>query len=155
MGDDSTTWADLSKALRFSRQAVAEWRKLPGAPQTPDVTAWKKFIADNELGIVGNRVSKDREGLLTRKLAAEVRLAELKAAKEERTVIDRDAVDAMLLRLGSLQKTVLYQKLEKEFPAKAAAHGAQVEAMQRLGREAADALCEIFTGEMDKWTEAQ
>jgi hypothetical protein len=146
-------WGELAQRLRVSRGAIANWKKLPGCPQTPDYAAWEAFVKANELGVVGNRTSAEREDLLKKKLRSDIRLNEIKIAKEERSVVDRAAVDQMLLRMGSLQKARLYQKLENEMPAKAVAFGAQVEPMKRLGREIADALCEIFSQEMDQWTE--
>jgi hypothetical protein len=38
------TWSKLSEALGYSRTSFVEWRKLPGAPLTPDREAWRRFI---------------------------------------------------------------------------------------------------------------
>ena len=149
--DDPQTWDQLAKALGVSVVSVNGWRNLPGAPADKDLGAWQAFQAENELGIAGNKGSASREELLKANIEKRNKLLDLQIAKEERTVVDRTVVDEMLLRLGSLQKTVLYQKLEKELPAKAAAHGAAVEPMQILGREIADGLCELFGQEMDRW----
>ena len=149
--DGKETWPKLAIRLQVSRTAIHNWRKLEGAPQTPDYQKWREYIDLMELGVVGNRTSGGREELLKENLVKKNRLLDLDIAERERTVIDRGVIDSMLLRLGSLQKTVLYQKLEREMPAKAAAHGAAVEPMQRLGREIADGLCELFGQEMDRW----
>ncbi len=154
--ETAETWPRLAEILGFSRRTITEWRKLPGAPTGPqDIKAWRDFIEVNDLGIVGNRASKSREQLLVEKLTKENRLLELKIAKEERTVVERAAVDQMLLRLGSLQKTLLYQKLEREMPVKAAAGGADVEQMRKLGMETADSICELFRQGMTAWEETQ
>lgn len=145
------TWAKLAIRLQVSRTSINTWKKLPEAPQVPDYDKWKAFVELMELGHVGNRTTKGREDLLKENLTKKNRLLDLQIAREERTSVDRSVVDQLFLRLGSLQKTVLYQHLEKQMPAKAAGHGAAVEPMQALGRETADALCEIFNQEMDKW----
>ena len=38
------TWSKLSEALGYSRTSFVGWRKLPGAPLTPDREAWRRFI---------------------------------------------------------------------------------------------------------------
>lgn len=152
-GPEPTTQAELGKRLRVSSQALSGWKKLPGAPTGYNVDEWKAFMDENQLGISGNRVVGTREGLLQENLVKKNRLLDLEIAEKEKKSIDRTLVNGLLLRLGSLQKTVLFQKLEKEMPAKAAAHGAPAAEMAALGRETADALCELFTQEMDKWQE--
>lgn len=147
------TWGKLAIRLGVSVQSIKNWRKREGAPETPDLEAWQAFVDEHELGVVGNRVDKGREELLKENLIKKNRLLDLEIAVKEKRSIDRQLVDALLLRLGSLQKTVLFQRLEKEMPVKAAVHGAPVAAMQALGRETADAICEIFNQEMDKWQE--
>ena len=144
-----STWTELGKQLGVTRQTVYEWKKLPGAPTTPDVTQWKAFAAENQLGLVGNRVGKGRESLLEEKLVEEIKLLRIRNAKENRTVVDREAVDAMLLRVGSLMKPVLYHKLERELPPKAAGRAADEIAM--LGREMADDICDIFRQGLEEW----
>ena len=145
------TWPKLAIRLRVSRTSIDTWRKMPDAPEVPDYERWKAFVEMNELGRPGNKPNLGREELLKENLVKKNRLLDLEIAVKEKQSIDRNLVNGLLLRLGSLQKTVLFQKLEKEMPAKAAAHGAPVAEMQILGRETADALCELFTQEMDKW----
>ena len=145
------TWSKLAIKLGFSVQSLKNWRKREGAPQTPDLDAWETYIDVQQLGIAGNRTSDSREDLLKENLKKKNRLLDLQIAREERQSIDRTVVDQLFLRLASLQKTVLYQHLEKQMPAKAVGHGAAIEPMQKLGREIADALCEIFNQEMDRW----
>ena len=66
--DKADNWAALAVSLGFTARAMRDWRKLPNAPQTPDEAAWRAFIEEAGLGIVGNRVGKDREQLLTEKV---------------------------------------------------------------------------------------
>ena len=128
---------------------MRDWRKLPGAPQTASIEAWQAFIADNELGTVGNRVSGDREELLKDKLTKEIRLLALKIAREEKTSVDRAEVDALLLHIATMQKTVLYPALERELPAKA--EGRTAAEVSLIGREIGDRLCAIFASQIESW----
>lgn len=137
--------------MQVSTTAILAWRKLAGAPTVPDYDQWVAFRDEQELGIVGNRVDKGREELLKENLVKKNRLLDLEIAEKERKSVDRNAVNQMLLRMGSLIKTVSFQRLEHEMPAKALGMGAPVEDMRRLGRETAEALCEVFAQEMDKW----
>lgn len=147
---ETENWGELSKRIRFSRQSVLAWRKLPGAPKTPDLAQWKEFMEENNLGSgVGNKTGRGREKLLEEKLVEEIKLLRIKNAKEQRTVVDRDAVDAMLLRVGSLMKPVLYHKFERELPPKALGRTADEIAM--IGREMADDICDIFQRGLEEW----
>jgi len=128
---------------------MRDWRKLPGAPQNPDIEAWSTYVSDNDLGVVGNRVSQDREELLREKLTKENRLLDLKIAREEKTSVDRAEVDALLLHIATMQKTVLYPALERELPAKAEGHTAAE--ISLIGREIGDRLCAIFTSQIESW----
>lgn len=146
------TWNKLAIHLKVSRTSIENWRQLPEAPEVPDPDRWKAFVEMNELGkTVGNKVTLGREELLKENLVKKNRLLDLEIELKERRVVDRSQVNQMLLRVASLQKTVAFQKLEHELPAKAIAFGAPVEEMRGLGREAAEALCEIFAQEMTKW----
>lgn len=122
---------------------------MPNAPQSPDLESWRAFIDAHELGIVGNRVSKDREQLLKEKLEKENKLLDLKIAREEGTSIDRTAVDALLLHVATMQKTVLYPALERELPAKA--EGRTAAEISLIGREIGDRLCAVFSSQIETW----
>lgn len=145
------TWAKLAMKLGFTYETIRQWRELPDAPEVPDVERWKAYVETMGLGVVGNKTTKGREQLLKENLIKKNRLLDLEIELKERKVVDRAAVNQMLLRMASLQKTVVFQKLEHELPAKAVAFGAPMEPMRTLGREAAEAICEIFAQEMDKW----
>jgi hypothetical protein len=152
MKEKPDDWGTLCKRLKFSRTAFHGWRKLPGAPQTPDAAAWKAFIAENDLGIVGNRVSKDREELIKEKLTKENRLLDLKIAKEEKTSVDRKEVDALFLHIATLAKTTLYPALERELPPKA--EGRTAAEISLIGREMADKIVDQMQRDMEAWAEA-
>jgi len=146
------TWSKLAIKLQVSTQAIREWRRLPDAPDVPDLERWKAFVELNELGIVGNRVSKDRETLLKEKLTKENRLLDLKIAKEEKTSVDRKEVDALFLHIATLAKTTLYPALERELPPKA--EGRTAAEISLIGREMADKIVDQMQRDMEAWAEA-
>jgi len=145
-------WGELAVQLKVARRVLFTWRRLPGAPETADLGIWKNFVEENSLGIAPNRVAPRRAELMEENLVKRNRLLDLEIAKQERSVIERAAVDALLLRVASMQKTILYQSLEREMPAKAA--GRSAEEIAVLGRETADNLCEIFSREIEQWKQS-
>lgn len=151
-GETAETWSRLAEILQFTVQAISRWRRLPGAPEGPqNVAAWREFIAANDLGIVGNRSSKDREALLIEKLTKENKLLDLKIAKEERTSVARSEVDELLLHVATLQKAVLFPALENELPPRA--EGRSAAEISVMGRELGDRICGIFAQAMETWNE--
>lgn len=86
------------------------------------------------------------------KLKREITLADQRIEKEAGRVVPFDSVNEFLLRVGSLQKIVLCQKLEKEMPPRA--EGQPVANIIVLGRELADEVCEIFGQHLHEWTES-
>ncbi len=68
----------LAERLGFSRQAVCQWARLPGAPRpmadgSEDVTVWRAFVRARGLGIGSLARSPERVAEITRRhrLAAE------------------------------------------------------------------------------------
>lgn len=152
MKNDKLTWMALAEKLEVSSQAVVNWRKLPGAPVTSDLEKWVSFVKENGLGLMGNRVGKDREALLIEKLETEIALNKAKLAKEERTVVDRSAVDAFLLHVATLQKTILYQRLCRELGPKG--EGKTAQELNVFGQAVADELATIFSNAIESWNQS-
>ena len=144
------TWGELAEKLEVSSQSVTVWRRRPGAPTDTNLEVWLDFVRDNSLGLAGNRVGKDREALLIEKLETEIALNRAKLAKEERTVVDRDAVDEFLLHVATLQKTILYQRLGRELGPKG--EGKTAQELSVFGQAVADELATIFSNSIEKWT---
>jgi len=141
--------AAFRRAIGVSEPTFADWRRMPGAPVTLDVEQWRAFIVENGLGVRGSRPMPAREAHLTDNVARRNRLLELEIQQKEGKLADRSEVDTMLTRMGSLQKTILYAKLERELPAKAV--GRSAEEIATLGREFADELCAIFARGVEEW----
>lgn len=143
------TQSGLAKRLHVTRAALRAWAKLDGAPSNWDYDEWRAFMQEQSLGSAGNRVSADKEELQKEKLRGEIRLNELKIAKEERTSVSRAEVDSLLLHVATMQKTILYPALERELPPRAA--GRTAAEIGLIGREVADRLCDVFSSAVETW----
>lgn len=143
--------AGLAEALGFTRQSFYDWkiRFKDSCPTGDDVEQWRRFIEENQLGVVGNRVEKPRENLMQEKLTQEIRLLKTKNAKEEKSVVDRGEMDELLLHISTLQRTILHQRLGRELGPKC--EGKNAAEMNVFGRQLADELCDIFSGKIDQW----
>jgi hypothetical protein len=147
--DPKPTWSLLAKQLQVSKQSIARWRGLPGAPTEPDAPVWRAFIAENGLGVAGNRLSKQRESLLASSVEKKNRLLDIEIAQKERKTIERADVNKLLLRVASQQRAVLYAALEREYPGKVVGRTAAEVSLR--GRELADRVCEIMDREIETW----
>ncbi len=143
------TWGLLAKSLRVSRTAIDAWKKLPSAPSEPDPKAWKAFVTENGLGVVGNRLGRRREVLLEDSVSKKNRLLDIEIANKERRTVDREEVNKLLLHVGSQQKAVLFAALEREMPGKVV--GRTASEISAEGRKLALRLCTIFTREVETW----
>ncbi len=147
--DRAQTWGRLAKQLQVSTNAIREWRKLPGSPETPEYEPWKAFVAENQLGIAGNRVTPQREALLVESVQKKNRLLDLEIARKEGSSVDRSAVDALLVAVFTRQRAVLYAALEGEYPGKAV--GRTASEIRVLGGQLAGRICDVFSRDVEKW----
>jgi hypothetical protein len=83
------------------------------------------------------------------KTQKEIRLLDMKIAREERRTVERAEVNTLLLHVASQQKAVLFAALEREFPGKVV--GRTASEISAQGRALADRLCEIFQREVEQW----
>ena len=83
------------------------------------------------------------------KTQKEIRLLDMKIAREERRTVERAEVNTLLLHVASQQKAVLFPALEREFPGKVV--GRTASEISAQGRALADRLCEIFQREVEQW----
>ena len=145
---------ELARVLGFSAPALSQWRtKFPGeAPQGFEVAEWQKFIASHNLGIVGNRVSKGREELLRLKLTTEVRLNEIKIAKEERKLVPAGDVESFLTYSSARLKAGLYRMIAELAPKVAGLEAVEV---RQLMTEHADVLCVAMQSLVEEWRREQ
>lgn len=143
------TWGRLAKGLGYSTEAFRAWRKLPAAPQEPDPVKWQEYIEEHDLGVVGNRVSKDREELLRENVEKKNKLLDLQIDRESVRSVDRGSVGALLQRIGSMQKAMLYAALEREYPGKVVGRNAAEIAV--LGRNLADRISDVMQRDVEEW----
>jgi hypothetical protein len=142
-------WGTLAKRLHVSRTAIHEWKKLDGAPTEPNFEAWKAFVAENGLGVAGNRVSSKREGLLSDAARLKNRLLELEVARKEGRTVERTDMDTLHHKVFTRQKAVLFAALESEYPGKAV--GRTASELRVLGRQLAERICDIFAQDVEGW----
>jgi hypothetical protein len=137
MSDAELSWDALAVRLGVSRQSIVNWRNLEGAPKDRDPDKWKEFIATSKLGARGPRSSGELKDEKTRH---EIEILKAKLAREKRTVIPAEEVQALLLHLSTQSRTVLYQFMETEAPPKL--DGMSAAQMRPILREMADSICE-------------
>jgi len=153
MNETKKTWKAVYEATGFSHMAFREWRKLPGAPNEPDLEAWAKFIEDNQLGNAGNRVSEDREHWLTQQAEFRAKLLEIEHKKATGEIVMKEDLDARDVRIASAQRAALYEILTTELPVKS--EGKSAVEIRALNREAADRVCVLMQDRLGEWAVAQ
>jgi hypothetical protein len=145
------TWVSLAEATGFSARAFRDWRKLPGAPKEPDREKWIAFIEEHQLGVVGNKVSADREHWLTQQAEFRAKLLEIEHKQAEGKIVYKSDLDARDMRIAAAQKTALYDILTGELPVKS--EGKSASEIRALNREAADRVCEVMQARLAEWAE--
>jgi len=133
MSEDPKTWDELAAQVGHTRQSLVKWRTLSGAPQNRNIQDWKVFIEANQLG------KNSGQGLKDEKTRHEILLIQARLAREKRTVVPMDEVNALLLHLSTQSRTVLYQFMETEAPPKL--DGMSAAQMRPILREMADTIC--------------
>lgn len=130
------SWEALAGKLGVTRQSLVNWRLLTGAPQDRDFVKWEAFVKENGLGVKG---AKSGNALKEEKTRHEIEILKAKLAREKRTVIPAEEVNALLLHLSTQSRTVLYQFMETEAPPKL--DGMSAAQMRPILREMADEIC--------------
>jgi hypothetical protein len=97
-----------------------------------------------------NRYRESVDRLKAVKLERETQKIDLELRRMEGETVEIKDVNAFLLHVATLQKTALYQALQKELPPRA--HGKTEPELAVLGREVAEKLCEIFSQKLTEWT---
>ena len=144
----------LAESLGVTVPAIIKWKSTRSDhPQTLIESEWREFISRHGLGgRSGRRADKGREELANEKLASEIRLNEIKIAKEERKLIPADEVESFLLYLASKTKSALYQR-DAELAPKLA--GLDVVEIRRNMREGSDVICLSMQTAVDDWRKEQ
>lgn len=137
----ATSIEALAGMTSISGRQWREYCKRPGFPAKTergyDVAACLAWKRDN----VRARAEAGELGpLKEQKLEQEVRYLRLKGDREERRMIPRSEVDALLLHIATRQKTLLYQRLETELPPKL--DGLSAAETRPILRKVADDICD-------------
>ena len=132
------TWILLASKFGVSVQTMKVWRVKEGAPVTTDFEAWQAFVKKEGLGTTIRGLAGSQ--LKDEKTKHEIEILKAKLAREKRTVIPAEEVNALLLHLSTQSRTVLYQFMETEAPPKL--DGMSAAQMRPILREMADSICE-------------
>ena len=122
---------------------------MPGAPDGPDHAAWVKFIEDNQLGNVGNRVSEDREHWLTQQAEFRAKLLEIEHKKAQGEIVMKADLDARDIRIATAQKALLYELLTNELPVKC--EGKTAGEIRAMNSVAVDRVCVLMQERLSDW----
>lgn len=141
------TWVALAEALEVSRQSVSQWRKLPGAPTTPDLREWLPFIEANGLG--PRDADPETQSLRDEKLRREIALLDLRLQRERGQVIPADQVDELLKRIAAGQRSELLHWAQNESPPIVA--GADLAEIRANQMEVAYRICDQMETGLERW----
>lgn len=142
-----------ARGLSFSVPAFSAWKKrYDDFPPTLHEELFVEFIARHQLGSKGRPGNKSREELTNDKLRSEIRLNEIKIAKEERKLISADEVESFLLHAASKTKSALYQMVAECAPKCAGQEAGDVRTILRGG---ADGICRSMQTTVEDWQREQ
>jgi hypothetical protein len=139
-------WAVLAREVGATRQSIANWRKLDGAPEDPHVEQWRAFMEENNLGrstsatLTGLRADVEREKL--RKLRRENEVA-------EGSVVPVDAVLTINRELSARLGLLLKVKLMTELPSLCV--GQPIAEIRAVAQQKIDEICDVTTEGLLNW----
>lgn len=115
----------LAKELGLTRQAVYDARaRFPNAPKKHEdgkrenLVAWQQFCADNLIG--KDTATKNLAELKAQLMQREIKLRDMKIAREAGDTVEKRVVEDMLAILGQKLNLLLRLKLEVEMGARVA-----------------------------------
>lgn len=115
----------LAKELGLTRQAVYDARaRFPNAPKKHEdgkrenLIAWQQFCADNLIG--KDTATKNLAELKAQLMQREIKLRDMKIAREAGDTVEKRVVEDMLAILGQKLNLLLRLKLEVELGARVA-----------------------------------
>jgi hypothetical protein len=141
---------ELCERLNIDVRTLDRWRKLEGAPTNYDSAAWIAFQVANGLG---RDPSKTKTQLQEDKLRREIKLADLRIARETGAMVGVDEMASYVARFSARLDQLLTQKLEVELPPRV--QGKDIVAIRQESRAVHDEIREIYNGQLDAWKPAQ
>lgn len=145
--------SEISRALGLSHNTAHNWKATyQDAPSSLLLSEWTAFRDKHGLGKRGKQSSASREQLVSDKLRSEVRLNEIKIAKEERKLIPAEDVESFLLYASSRTKSALFQMVGELAPKLAGLEAAEIRIRMR---DAADGICRSMQTAVEDWQREQ
>lgn len=137
----------LATLLGCDEGALRKWEKLPDAPKSRDVEAWKAWVAAGHITRPqGSGYAAKREA----KMEVETRLLLLKEQKERGRLAEIAEVKEYLARLGAKFDQLLSQKIDTELPARVV--GKDIVAARAEARTIHDEIREAVNAGISQWT---
>ena len=147
------TQKSLCEHTGFSRPTINKLRRENGAPESNDPDEWDIWLDKHpEVGLAGNRVSKDREHWLTEQAEHRARLLQIERQRADGDVVMKADLDARDQRVALAQRTALYEILTNELPVKS--EGKTAVEIRALNRDAADRVCLLMQQKLNDWARA-
>ena len=155
-GEPHKNITSLAAELGVTAPTISQWRARYGDhPDTLHADKWREFMARNGLGNragAGRPANKSREELTNDKLRSEIRLNEIKIAKEERKLIPAEDVESFLLYAASKTKSALFQMVAEVSPKCAGLEAGEVRSKLR---DACDGICLSMQTTVEDWQKEQ
>jgi hypothetical protein len=144
---EGPTWVKVEEAIGASRTTLTAWRRLPGAPQKPDVDQWLAFYKDHGLGKGSSRQLVDLKILIAEE---QLKKAKRDNAVAEAEVIDRKVISDFLADLAAKLDAVITH----EFIANAAPKlvGMDIGEVRRCLAEARERVRHATRNNLLKWS---
>lgn len=141
------TVVELAAALGVTRRTLANWRKMPGAPEAAangshSVAAWRDFVRANGLKGGAERSGAQTEALKARKLLAEVEERELRVAVRKGEYVRTEDVRRSWHTLVGKAISLMRAKFENELPP--VLSGLDAQGIREENSKAIDEICRLL-----------
>lgn len=139
-------WQELATEIGASRQILAKWRKLEGAPEEPNVEEWRDFMAERSLGrlptakLTEIRAEIEREKL--RKIRRENEVAEGR-------IIPVETMNTINGELAAKLALLLKVKFVTELPSLCV--GSSITEIRAIAQQKIDEVSDVTTRGLLDW----
>lgn len=138
--------ASLARALGCDRTSLPEWRRRGDAPVDNNLETWREYCQKHGLG---RFIQKTKTQLQEDKLRRDIKLADLKIAREEGNMVDVDTMANYVARFSAKLDQLLTQKIEVELPPRV--QGKDIVEIRREARAVHDEIREIYNKALPEW----
>lgn len=137
----------LIAALRCDQRTLARWQKLPGAPKSLEVDEWREFVEAHGLG---RDTTKTKTQLQEELLRRDIKLRDLKIARDEGKTVLVSEVREMLARMAAQHALLMRTKYDTELPARLM--GKDIVAIRAEIVATSDEVCDVVNRGLTEWT---